>query len=268
MTTQEAFTAIGLYYYDTLSQLPDQNQYLVNIGASDGITIDILYHSYMHGYGGLAIEPDAKKCGAFQVNIPHVPILCTFATPDNILDLFAQHNVPKDPDAIDIDIDGYDYWVARKILEQYEPKILSMEINYRFPPNIDFSVLYTPNYTWDGLRQFGCSLRFAARLCADFDYSLLAFEYCELFLIHNKYKHLFQVHTDLDELYRSGYYDKPDKGKVFPWDRDYDPFSLSVTEHVAKKANIEAGGLQCILRAAGEPVTADQPAMVNLESSH
>ena len=53
-------------------------------------------------------------------------------TIDNVLDLFARHDVPKELDLLVVDIDSYDFYVVHKILEEYTPRLLIVETNPTF----------------------------------------------------------------------------------------------------------------------------------------
>jgi len=53
-------------------------------------------------------------------------------TVDNVLDLFKQHDVPKDFDLLCVDIDSYDFYVVHTILKEYIPRVIIVETNPTF----------------------------------------------------------------------------------------------------------------------------------------
>jgi hypothetical protein len=236
------FQEVGVRYKERILKLDNLNHYCVNVGASDGVDLDILHHSFMNGFTGLAIEPMESKYNKLCENLPHVTCVHSFATPDNILQIFEDNDVPIDVDAIDVDIDGYDFYVARKILSKYRPKIISIEINQMIPPGVLFSVLYDPDFFWSGTGAFyGCSIDMACLLCDFYDYSLLTLDWIELFFVHNDHAHLFES-TDVMAAYKDGYWHRLDKQKHFHWeDSDYDPLSFTVDEMITKLQKMFAG---------------------------
>lgn len=236
------FTEVGQRYLNRLRRLPDPNHYCVNIGASDGVDLDVLHCSYSNGWGGLAIEPDADKYGRLCLNVPHIVHIRAFATPDNILEIFEENDVPIDVDAIDVDIDGYDFYVARRILSKYRPKIISIEINQMIPPGVLFSVLYDPEFSWQVDSFYGCSIDMACLLCDFYDYSLLTLDWIELILVHNDYAHLYELAESPLAAYKDGYWRRPERLKHFHWeDPKYDPLAFSVEEMMAKLREMFAG---------------------------
>ena len=235
------FHEVGVRYLERILKLDDLNHYCVNIGASDGVTIDILYHSFMNGFTGLAIEPVAEKHGKLCENLPHVTCVQSLATPDNILQIFEDNDVPIDVDAIDVDIDGYDFYVARRILSKYRPKILSIEINQMIPPGVLFSVLYDPEFFWGVDAFYGCSIDMACLLCDFYDYTLLTLDWIELFFVRNDFAHLFEP-TDILTTYKAGYLDRQDRESIFHWeDPKYDPLSFTVEEMLIKLRKMFSG---------------------------
>ncbi len=241
-TLHSAFAEVGVRYFERLQLLSDKNFYCVNIGASDGVSLDVLYHSYTHGFDGLAIEPDQTKFSNLCTNLPHIQKVNSYATPDNILSILDDNNVPVDVDAIDVDIDGYDFYVARRILSKYRPKLLSIEINQVVPPGVLFSVLYDPNWTWTGGAFYGCSIDMACLLCDFYDYRLLTLDWIELFLVRADYADLFELAESPLDAYKSGYWRRDDKQDIFSWeDSSFDPLAFSIDETLVNLRTMFAG---------------------------
>lgn len=248
---EAALQEVGIRYYQKLCKLEQNskqtNKYCVNIGASDGVELDPLYHTYVNGYSGLAIEPVTTKFNKLQRNLPHLKHAQSLATPENIIEIFRRNGVPEDPDAVDIDIDGYDFHVADKILQEFSPKILSLELNPIVPPGILFTVDYYPEHFWKGPNStidpfYGCSIDMAASLCEKYDYSLLDLDWIEIFLVNNKHRHLFELPNDTMEAFKNGFWDRQDRSKVFYWIKDEDnPLLYSIEENFEKLREMFTG---------------------------
>jgi SAM-dependent methyltransferase len=54
-------------------------------------------------------------------------------SPENIVDLFAEHGVPDEPDYISIDLDSCDIWLFLALAKRYRPRVVTIEYNSNFP---------------------------------------------------------------------------------------------------------------------------------------
>jgi hypothetical protein len=86
-------------------------------------------------------------------------VLCAQAlvTSANIETLLTTYQVPRDFDVLSIDIDGNDYWVWAAI-NQWQPRVVVIEYNSRFPPGQEWVMEEDPNRHWDGTHCVGASL--------------------------------------------------------------------------------------------------------------
>jgi len=90
---------------------------------------------------------------------------------------------------LNIDIDGYDYYVLDAILSTYRPHLITAEINENIPPPIKFSILYTKNGSWNGWSGkssdhfFGMSISKLYDLCIKHSYDLINLNYNNAFLM-------------------------------------------------------------------------------------
>jgi len=75
----------------------------------------------------------------------------------------------RTPDVLKMDIDSFDCAVMRAVLRELAPKVVAMEINVKFPPDVSFALLHNRSADrapFDSERRrfaYGCSLRFQAR---------------------------------------------------------------------------------------------------------
>jgi hypothetical protein len=95
-----------------------------------------------------------------------------FVSPDNVEGLFAGISIPEEFDLLSIDIDGNDFWVW-KAIEKYHPRVVVIEYNGLFTPDIDCVIKYNPSFKWNGTTYFGASLKALERLGTKKGYTLV-----------------------------------------------------------------------------------------------
>jgi len=213
-----------------------ESRYIVNIGCGDGITQDPLnIFNNDFNYRGLYIEGDKHKCLMAEKKVSsNYKILHKILTPNNVLEIFEQHNVPKNLDVLKIDIDGYDLAVIRQILlDNYTPKIIISEINEKIPPPIKFEVLFNESYSWASDHFFGYSLSQGYDFYNKNNYHILSlYDYNNVMCInkniYDSNKELIDVSLpmDINLLYNEGYVKYKSN---FPWNSDVDHW-LSITD--------------------------------------
>jgi len=81
-----------------------------------------------------------------------------FVDSENIEKLFKELNVPEEFDLLSIDIDGNDYWIW-KAIENYRPRVVVIEYNAKFGPDMKWVMKYNPNHRWSGTCYHGASLK-------------------------------------------------------------------------------------------------------------
>lgn len=203
------------------STLLIKSNYVVDIGASTGVSYDPVFPFITNTeYRGLCIEGDTGKIAELQNNIsPSFDIHNGYITPNNVLDIFAKYNVPKDLDILKIDIDGYDLDVLRVVLSEYSPKILITEINEKIPPPVHFEIPYRENYEWDNSHCFGFSLQAGHSVVSQHGLSILDIhEINNMVCIRSELVDQLNltIPTSLPELYRARYINNPERHS-FHW---------------------------------------------------
>lgn len=223
--TDNSFAGEFSTIWNILSRIDDDFRYLVDIGASDGITqsstvkflVDYKYSGLLFEY-----EPDKFSKLAFLYN-DRLDINLTRAkvTPQNIVNLMESHAVPQEFTLLNIDIDSYDLDVLRSLLfGGFNPKVISMEINEIFPPNIEFEVCYSDNHLWQGGHFFGCSVALAEKTLRSLGYTLVEIEYNNAFFVSKSVANLFDTKRNIFEMYDQGYRNKSDRNSKFSGNSD------------------------------------------------
>jgi hypothetical protein len=157
------------------------NEILSSIDNGDKIYVDIgcSYISNLpkkfieEGNKTLFFELDPSKSSQWN-NSENFKIINKKVTPENVCELIFS-DIPKNSDItfLDIDIDGYDFFVLESLLKQSRPYLIVAEINEKIPPPIKFSVKYNENYNWDNSHFFGMSLSKFNELAEKYDYDLV-----------------------------------------------------------------------------------------------
>lgn len=208
-----------------LSICNEENYYMIDIGAQYGPGPTFKYLSSSE-YSGLAIEGSEHSYKVLCSNLPNPKVdkHLGFVTPDNVCNIFEKYHVPKTPDILKIDIDGYDLSVLRSILSKYTPKIITCEINEKIPPPVYFEVKYSPTYEWDTSHFFGFSLQAGYDILSKYGYTLVYLEEGNNgVFIHKDFfdKTLIEGLNKLmpKDIYKRDYLDSKIYQK-FPWNSD------------------------------------------------
>jgi len=83
----------------------------VEFGASDGRECNTHYLREVLGWTGLLMDGGFEN---LQINLRR-----HFITTRNINQLFQRYNIPKEFDLLSIDVDGNDFYIWKKICEEY-----------------------------------------------------------------------------------------------------------------------------------------------------
>ena len=207
-----------------LGKIKVGNQFCVDIGASNGVSMSNTYLLFSNGYKGLAVEYDSEKFSRLSSaykNFKQVNLSKSKVTPRNVVDFLNGNLVPKQFAFLNLDIDSYDYFVLDEILGSFRPSLVCVEINEKIPPPLKFTVLYDSNHTWKGDHFYGCSICQLHLLCIKYNYALAYLHYNNAFLIP------FEVSTRAsiasispEEAFKKGYFGRPDRKEKFPWNAD------------------------------------------------
>ena len=202
------------------SRIPNPNNYFVDIGASDGPGPIFSYFTDLSN-SGLCIEGRTHLYDSLKNNInnSNVDIHIAFVYPHTINNIFKKYNVPKEPDILKIDIDGYDLDIIRSILQEYKPKILIAEINEKIPPPIYFEVKYYDSYEYDTSHFFGFSIQAGKDVLESYGYKIVSLiEGNNIICLHEDYFKLTNI-EDIKTIYNLGYLNN-DLYNLFYWNND------------------------------------------------
>ena len=201
-----------------LKGLKVKDRNCVDIAAGDGVTMSNTFSLFRAGWGGLAVEFDAKKFSRLakdyrtmqEVNLAKCKVI-----PENVASLLKANQLPTNFAFLNLDIDGYDYFVLEQILSDFRPSLICVEVNEKIPPPVKFSVKWNPNYCWRGDHFYGQSISQLYGLCLAKRYSLVELHYNNAFLIPSELNPFPSLTPEA--AYQQGYLQKSDRKQRFPW---------------------------------------------------
>ena len=210
-----------------MNKLNINNGYIVDIAAGDGYRQSCTLDFFKKKWKGLCVEMDPVKFSHLSFlyhQFTSVSLSNSIITPLNVNLILQAYNVPKNFDLLNLDIDSYDLEIIKEMLEKnFKPKVISMEINEKIPPPIYFSAKFNKDDNWEKDDHFfGCSITAAADLLTSNDYIIDSLQYNNLIAIKKGLLNDNTQNTDIKKIYQDGYKNKPDRKKLFPWNKDID----------------------------------------------
>lgn len=153
----------------------------VEIGVGDGLennTTCLL----SQGWKGFWLDGDHEAMGRINelfwqpLARGDLVVRETLVTAENIGGTLAELNVPTEFDLLSLDIDRNTYFLWQA-LKHLRPRVLVIEYNSTYPPQVDWTVEYKPDFLYNCTSYMGASLKAYERLGAELGYALVG---CEL----------------------------------------------------------------------------------------
>jgi hypothetical protein len=152
------------------------------IGVENGLECNSLYLLHK-GWRGSWLEGNEKQKPLIESKFNRIlknkrlSLGIGYITPSIINEAIEKtfETINQDPSNLDflsIDIDGMDIYLLEAI--KYKPKVICIEYNAKFPPNISKTPVYNPSYVWSGGDYMGSSLRALADSAKNMNYSLVS----------------------------------------------------------------------------------------------
>jgi hypothetical protein len=212
-------------------------RYIINGGARDGLDQDPLYPLFTKlGCSGIAIEVAEDSYEKLKVNLPadNITKLNAALEPHTVHQLFINNRVPFRPLIMKLDIDGYDYTVLRSIFihisnnsrTQYQPALVLVEMNEKFPPPIHFYTRYRSYYGYKGDHLYGASITAWTHLLSfELGYILLGiYDWNNLIYIRydlaQNFKLLYKFPHNSYDVWFHGYWNRSERDEKFSYNRN------------------------------------------------
>lgn len=187
-----------------LRTIEPENKFYINVGSSYEFNLDrqLINESDCT----IFFECDPNKVYNYANLGDRFSIIVERVTPHNLKSLVESKTSRKDPKLLDIDIDGYDWFVVEEFLKDYRPTIILAEINEKIPPPIKFTVKYDDNYSWQNSHFYGASLEKYAELFEKNGYDMINLTYNNVYAVakeKNPGIETFQAKELFDRYYRN-----------------------------------------------------------------
>ena len=151
--------AQDLYLEEIYSVIETTNKYFVEFGFNEqaydaGGSGANTWNLYVKGWRGLLLDGGRENK---KINLKKHYLFA-----NNIASIFQENNVPKELDFLSCDMDSYDLWVLRAILQAgYRPRVMTTEFNANYPIT-DALTLIDPSIASHGSVPKNFSFVFAA----------------------------------------------------------------------------------------------------------
>jgi len=203
----------------------------VEIGASDGEE-NCTRSLAERGWRGFWFEADTERVAEAEKVAAELDIVVrqAYVKSGTVVELLTTENVPRDVDVAVVDIDGNDYWVLRELLGSFSPRIVVVEYNAAFPPEVFWVRRNRPDSVWDNTYRHGASLAAFAWLADNAGYRLVACDSAgaNAFFVRDDLADAVGPPVPIDQLYRPLLVAPPAVGH--PWRTEPDCPQLSGTE--------------------------------------
>lgn len=149
------------------------NQTFIEIGCGNGLENNTHY-LLLKGFSGLWVDGSKDNVNFIRRTLPPTSKLSVrqdFIDLDNIQEIIqtaCDFLDTKEPDFFSLDIDGNDVFIAEKALKVFDPKVICVEYNAKFPPPAQLSIAYNSTHIWTGDDYQGASLQMFCDLLANY----------------------------------------------------------------------------------------------------
>ena len=139
------------------------NRQFIDFGCADGIENNTTY-LILTGWSGLWMDGGAENIRSVNTHFEQyvgsgkLKARQAMVTTENINDLIRAADLDAEPDLLNIDIDGNDYWIWEAI-DAVRPRVVIIEYNATFRPPYKVVQEYQPARGWASDNYFGASLQ-------------------------------------------------------------------------------------------------------------
>ena len=199
--------------HEIFKRIGTETKEFVELGVGNGLECNT--HYLLHcGWHGLWIEGSKASCRHIESSFRPVmkngrlKVINAFITREKTDRLISENRNSNtrdtSPDFLSIDIDGND-WYVWEAVKSIRPRLVCIEYNGKFPPDISWKQAYYQKHIWDGSDWQGASLKEMERLGRKKGYVLVCTNLNGVnafFVREDLYsKELFLFSTTAEELY-------------------------------------------------------------------
>ena len=154
----------------------------LEIGVGDGLENNTT-HFLSQGWKGFWVDGDQKALERIQkifwqpLGRGDLMVQQALVTAENIGEVLAKMKVPAEFDLFSLDIDRNTYFIWQA-LKHLRPRVVVIEYNSTYPPQVDWKVEYRPNMVYNCTSYMGASLKAYERLGGELGYALVGCDLC------------------------------------------------------------------------------------------
>ncbi len=159
-----------------------KNHLFLEFGVDKGIECNT-HALLLQGWKGMWIEGSETAYNqvvrrfAPAIRRGELQVLNQYVDPQNIDSIIKCFVGNKELDLLSIDVDGNDYHIW-KAIDSVNPRVVIIEYQGKFPPEIDWVMAYNENHVWDRSDRSGASLKAMERLGRNKGYQLVGTNIC------------------------------------------------------------------------------------------
>ena len=220
-----------------ISQFARLTPHVVDIGAGDGITFSNSHALITsHKWHATLIEGKrevmASLADLYADSQRSVSIVNTYVSPLDIASLLRGLSVPQQFGVLSLDIDSFEYDLLDSLLKEYRPSILCVEINERFPPHIDYRLVWEPGKAYPDLTLVSsASISCMCTMLESHGYVGIHLEYNNLIAVPiespGQIQAPIRAAMSPSDLYYRGYWFREDRAAKFPWNARFEHWQVS-----------------------------------------
>ncbi len=149
--------------HEIFRRIGTTNKKFIEFGVQDGLESNT-HLLLFYGWSGLWIEGSSTDCKEIETKFRPVikkgqlRVENVFITRENINELFIKNGFEGEIDLLSIDIDGND-WHVWDAIEVVDPRVVVVEYNGKFPPDLEWCQAYDASHVWNGTDWHGASLK-------------------------------------------------------------------------------------------------------------
>lgn len=199
--------------HEIFNRIGIKTKRFVEFGVDRGIESNT-HALLLQGWSGLWIE--GRKEAARQIErrfapairIKQLKVINKFVTRDNIDDILVDYCGDIGIDLLSIDVDGND-WHIWNAISSVKARVVVIEYNGKFPPEIDWKMAYNEDHYWDRSDREGASLKALELLGNRKGYKLVGTNMCGVnafFVDKDELGDLFPYSMTSEELFNPARY--------------------------------------------------------------
>ena len=180
---------------EVFNRIGTVNRRFLEVGVGDGIECNTAY-LLLQGWSGTWVEAKEFYCKyiGFKFKTPRLKVVNGFVTTENINQILDESD---DLDLLSIDVDGNDYHIWKAL--QAKPRVVVIEYNAMFPPDVDWVMPYTPDYAWNGSMCSGASLLALTKLAYEKGYALVGCDFRGVNAFYIQQKSMIKAYVKLND---------------------------------------------------------------------